>query len=187
MMIYAKLYRYRSLCIVSALAVFAALQPARTHAADPKKSAKITYEEHVLPILRDNCIGCHNPDKSRSGLVVSTYAGIMAGGSSGEVIKPGDPDASRLLLLVSHKQEPFMPPKSAMIPAQNVETIRQWILGGALENSGSKAKIANKPKFEIALSSINKGKPEGPQPLPIYFQFHGDPIYFRNLWIVENK
>src|SRR5207244_6625879 len=54
----------------------------------------------------------------------------------------------------------------AMIPAQNLETIRQWILGGALENSGSKAKIANKPKFEIALSSINKGKPEGPPPMP---------------------
>jgi len=161
MMIHAKPFS-----ILSALAVFAALQPADTRAADPKKSGKITYEEHVLPILRDKCIGCHNPDKSRGGLVVSTYAGVMAGGSSGEVIKPGDPDASRLLLLVSHKQEPFMPPKSAMIPAENVETIRQWILGGALENSGSKAKIANKPKFEIALSSINKGKPEGPPPMP---------------------
>ena len=144
--------------------VSAAALPAR--AADPKKPAKVTYEEHVLPILRDKCIGCHNPDKSRSGLVVSTYAGIMAGGSSGEVIKPGDPDNSRLLLLVSHKQEPFMPPKSAMIPAENIETIRQWILGGGLENSGSKAKIVNKPKFDIALSSINKGKPEGPPPMP---------------------
>src|SRR5438128_2856304 len=166
MMIHAKLHMYKAFCILSVLAIFAALQPADTRAADPKKSAKITYEEYVLPILRDKCIGCHNPDKSRSGLVVSTYAGVMAGGSSGEVIKPGDPDASRLLLLVSHKQEPFMPPKSAMIPAENVETIRQWIVGGAMENSGSKAKIVNKPKFEIALSSINKGKPEGPPPMP---------------------
>src|ERR1700756_1703925 len=66
------------------------------HAADRKKAAKVTYEEHVLPILRDKCIGCHSPDKARSGLVVSTYPGIMAGGSSGEVIKPGDPDNSRL-------------------------------------------------------------------------------------------
>ena len=36
-------------------------------------------------------------------------------------------------------------------------------------------------------NKTGQGKPEGPQPLPIYFQFHGDPIYFRNLWIVENK
>src|SRR5437879_9218897 len=86
------------------------------HAADPKKPAKVTYEEHVLPILRDKCIGCHSPDKSRGGLVVSTYTSIMAGGSSGEVVKPGDPDNSRLFQLVSHKQEPFMPPKSPPIP-----------------------------------------------------------------------
>jgi hypothetical protein len=36
-------------------------------------------------------------------------------------------------------------------------------------------------------NKTGQGKPEGPQPLPIYFQFHGDPIYFRNLWIVESK
>ncbi|MCO6459463.1 MAG: DUF1080 domain-containing protein [Pirellulaceae bacterium] len=28
------------------------------------------------------------------------------------------------------------------------------------------------------------GKPEGPQPLPIVFQNHSDPVHFRNLWIV---
>jgi hypothetical protein len=149
------------------LGLFAALAPAACAAhADAKKPAKVTYEEHVLPILRDNCFGCHSQDKSRGGLVVDNYTGLMAGGSSGEVIKPGDPDGSRLYLLVSHKQQPNMPPKSAMIAAASVETIRQWIAGGALQNAGSKAKIVNKPKYEIALSSINKGKPEGPPPMP---------------------
>ena len=36
-------------------------------------------------------------------------------------------------------------------------------------------------------NKTGQGKPEGPEPLPIYFQFHGDPIYFRNLWIVESQ
>jgi hypothetical protein len=135
-------------------------------AADAKKTAKVTYDEHVLPILRDKCIGCHSQDKMRGGLVVASYTTLMAGGSSGEVIKPGDPDGSRLFQLVSHKQEPHMPPKSAMIPAENLETIRKWIVAGAPENSGSKVKIVNKPKLEIALSSISKGKPDGPPPMP---------------------
>jgi len=148
------------------LIVALALASSAGHAADAKKASKITFDEHVLPILRENCLGCHNQDKSRGGLVVSNYTTLMTGGSSGEVIKPGDPDSSRLYLLVSHKQQPNMPPKSAMIPAESVETIRKWILGGALENAGSKAKIINKPKYEIALSSINKGKPEGPPPMP---------------------
>jgi hypothetical protein len=136
-----------------------------SRAADPKKT-KITYDEHVLPILRDKCLACHNADKSKGGLVVANYTSLMAGGSSGEVVKPGDPDNSRLYLLVSHKQQPHMPPKSPRIADDSLETIRQWIGGGALENAGSKAKIVNKPKFEMALSSINKGKPDGPPPMP---------------------
>ena len=28
------------------------------------------------------------------------------------------------------------------------------------------------------------GKLEGPEPLPIHFQNHGNPVVFRNLWIV---
>ena len=48
----------------------------------------------------------------------------------------------------------------------NVDTIRQWIADGALENAGSKAKVVNKPKFEIALSAVDKGKPAGPPPMP---------------------
>jgi WD40 repeat protein len=138
----------------------------RTSAADAKKVAKVTYEEHVLPILRDKCIGCHNQDKMRGGLVVTSYTTLMAGGSSGQVIKPGDPDGSRLFSLISHKQEPHMPPKSDMLPKDNLDTVEKWILAGAPENAGSKVRIVNKPKLDIALSTIVKGKPEGPPPMP---------------------
>lgn len=132
----------------------------------PGADSKITYDDHVLPILRDKCLGCHNQDKSRGGLVASTYVGLMAGGSSGEVIKPGDPDNSRLMQLVSHKAEPHMPPKSPMIPAENLETIKKWIVGGALENAGSKARVSTAPKNELVLGSASKGKPDGPPPMP---------------------
>ena len=37
---------------------------------------------------------------------------------------------------------------------------------GALENAGSKAKVVNKPKVELGLKSIVRGKPEGPPPMP---------------------
>ena len=31
-----------------------------------------------------------------------------------------------------------------------------------------------------------EGKPEGPEPRPIRFQDHGNPVHFRNIWIVHN-
>jgi hypothetical protein len=130
------------------------------------KAAKTTYDEHVVPILREKCFGCHNPDRKSGGLRLNTYTNIMGGGASGEVIKPGDPDGSLLFRLVSHLQEPNMPPKSPKLPDAMLATIRAWIQGGALENSGSKAVAVNKPKFDIALSSIAKGKPDGPPPMP---------------------
>src|SRR3954470_3409560 len=64
-------------------------------AAEPK----LTYADHVLPILRDKCLGCHNSEKARGGLDASNYVKLMEGGSSGAVVKPGDPDDSRLYML----------------------------------------------------------------------------------------
>src|SRR5262249_6084851 len=127
---------------------------------------KITYQDHVMPILRDKCLGCHNQDKKSGGLRVNTFSNLMAGGSLGGVVKPGDAGNSRLYWQVPHKREPFMPPKSEMLAKETLETIRQWIAGGALETAGSKAIAANMPKLDIALKSISKGKPDGPPPMP---------------------
>jgi hypothetical protein len=38
--------------------------------------------------------------------------------------------------------------------------------------------------YEIT-AKTGAGKPEGPQPGPIYFQDHHNPVVFRNIWIVE--
>ena len=113
-------------------------------AADPKKPAKITYDDNVLPLLREKCIACHGPDKKSSGLQLHNYQAVMQGGSGGVVVKPGDPDGSPLYLVVAHKAEPFMPPKSAPLPKDFTDILQAWIAGGALENSGSKA-VAMKP------------------------------------------
>ena len=35
---------------------------------------KINYQEHVLPIFRNSCLTCHNPDKKKAGLDLSGLA-----------------------------------------------------------------------------------------------------------------
>ena len=132
-----------------------------TKAADKK----FNYDEHVRPIFADRCLTCHNPDKAKGGLDLTTYTSTMQGGSSGEIVSSGDPGASRLFLSVSHAEEPIMPPKGEKLSQDKLDLISSWISGGLLENSGSKAKAA-KPSFSLELSTTPSGKPEGPPPMP---------------------
>jgi hypothetical protein len=144
--------------------VFALVGPAR--AADAKKPAKVTYEEHVLPLLREKCVGCHNQDKKKAGLILNNYTKLMEGGSSGVAVKPGDPDGSLLFRVVAHKEDPFMPPSAPMLPKASLDLLEKWIAAGALENAGSKATIAARPKADFSLTKVARGKPEGPPPMP---------------------
>ena len=145
------------------LGIFALCSLCLCASAAPAQT-KTTYVDHVLPILRDSCIGCHGADKKRGSLAVHTYAELMQGGSSGAVVKPGDPEGSRLFLLMAHKAEPVMPPKSPKLEQAKLDVVAKWIAEGALENSGSKA-VVTKPNTDIGLSSIVRGKPAVP-PLP---------------------
>jgi hypothetical protein len=126
---------------------------------------KPTFQDHVLPVLQAKCGNCHSPDKKRGGLVVTNYTKLMEGGSSGAVVKPGDPEKSSLFTTVAHKAEPFMPPNSPKIPDPDIALIETWISAGAPENSGSKT-MAAAPKKEIGLKSVVRGRPSGPPPMP---------------------
>ena len=134
-------------------------------AADAPKG-KVTFQDQVSPIFRNRCGSCHNPDKQKGGLNLDNFGAMMQGGGSGKVVEPGDPDNSKLLLVVTHEEEPKMPPASAKIPDGEIAVIRQWIEGGALENSGSVASVKAKPKFEFKLDPKSLGKPSGPPAMP---------------------
>ncbi len=128
-------------------------------------NSPVTYKDHVQPILRKHCLNCHNPDKARSDLDVSTYPKLMAGGASGEAIKPGSPDQSLLFRLVSHQAEPNMPPKTK-IPDADLVVIKKWIELGAPETAVGAAKIATR-KVDIDPVTITRDKPVGPPPMPV--------------------
>ncbi len=151
--------------VLSLLAVSAWQSAVGIVAAQEEAGAKVTYDEHVQPIFRQHCFTCHGADEAKSDLRVDNYAALMRGGASGEVVIPGDTDFSRLWTLVSHQETPEMPPKQDKLPEETLNTIKAWIAGGALENSGSTAKIKAKPKVELKVAA-GSGRPEGPPPMP---------------------
>ena len=66
-------------------------------AATPADGKKFTYEDDVLPIFRDNCLKCHNPDKLKGDMDLTTFATTLKGGGSGQGVTAGDADGSLLV------------------------------------------------------------------------------------------
>ena len=126
---------------------------------------KVTYVTDVLPILRNSCLNCHNPDKHKAGLDLSTYQALMQGSDSNKVVEPGNPGNSLMLKLISHTDEPAMPPKSDKLPDSQINLIRKWIEGYALETTDSKAASMAKNNAP-ALEMFAEEKPSGPPPMP---------------------
>jgi hypothetical protein len=126
---------------------------------------KVTYQDNVRPIFAASCLSCHNPDKAKAGLDLTTYGSTMNGSSDGKVITPGSPDESMLYLCVTFQEEPHMPQKGNKLADAQLETIKKWIAGGALE-SGSSVAVATKPKVEMKLTAAPTKKPQGAPPMP---------------------
>ena len=97
--------------------------------------AQVNYRDDVRSVLRDHCASCHNANRMQSGLDLSSYNGVLAGSSSGEVVSKGDPDDSYLYLVTAHEEEPTMPPGPEMIPNEDLEVLRLWIEQGLPETA----------------------------------------------------
>ncbi len=137
-------------------------------AADDKPAAKpkVNFQDNVSAIFNTRCNSCHNADKAKGGLALETYAATMQGGGSGKVVEPGDVDGSHLWQLVTHAEEPKMPPSAPKIPDAELAIIKAWIEAGAPETSGSVVAMKAKPKFEFKLDPSSMGKPVGPPAMP---------------------
>ena len=126
---------------------------------------KVTFQDHILPLVEANCAKCHNSDKKKGDLDLTSYGSALAGGASGKVLVPGDADASKLWKVINHLEDPNMPPNRGKLADKELALFRKWIAGGLLETLGSKA-IAGRPTVDLAIGASAIGKPEGPPPMP---------------------
>ena len=83
-----------SLCLL--LAAFLCAQVAR---ADDQKA---------LLIIKENCQSCHNAEKHKGGLVLTTRELLLKGSDDGVVLQPGKSAASKLIEVLAPAAEPHM-------------------------------------------------------------------------------
>jgi mono/diheme cytochrome c family protein len=91
------------------------------------------FESRIRPILAQECYECHSvATKQKAGLVLDSRPGWQAGGDSGDVVKPGDPQNSLLLQTLKHEHEGLkMPKNGAKLDDQAIADFEQWIREGA--------------------------------------------------------
>ena len=91
------------------------------------------FEKRVRPILVEHCYDCHSQagGKVKGGLLLDSRDGWVRGGDSGDVVVPGDVDASLLITAVRYKDNDFqMPPKYRLADSE-IAYLEQWVAGGA--------------------------------------------------------
>ena len=127
---------------------------------------KITYQDNVLPLIQANCAKCHNEDKKKADLDLTSYQGALKGSGSGAVLVSGSPDASKLWKAITQSEDPTMPPNQPPLPEKDLEIFKKWIQGGLLETASGKPMVARKPDADLTLKTDSIGKPDGPPPMP---------------------
>ena len=102
-------------------------------ADEPKFSPEQTqfFEAKIRPLLVDNCVKCHGPEKQKGHLRLDSRAGGMKGGDLGPAVVPGKLDESMLVSAIGYEDEQLKMPPSKKLAANQVADLRRWIEMGA--------------------------------------------------------
>src|SRR5437867_3954748 len=105
--------------------------------AKVKHPKPVDFDKEILPILKNNCLACHNKTAAKAKLVLETPQDILQGGDSGPAIAPKKSSSSLLLKAASHQlEDTIMPPPANKVQAsdltpEELALIKLWIDQGA--------------------------------------------------------
>lgn len=94
-----------------------------------------THAAAAMTILRAHCFSCHNVEKKRGQLDLTSREAAIKGGESGPALKPGKASDSSLVKLLAPGADPHMPPKK-QLPDKLIATLRGWVDAGAPWDAG---------------------------------------------------
>lgn len=114
-----------------------------------------SFSKSIAPLLQQRCAGCHAASVHMGGLTVDTFDALMKGGKDGKVIAPGKAEDSRLFQMVTGKVAPAMPMDGTTLKAEEIESLKAWIDGGAKGPEAGET-------VAVAVAEIPKIEPRSP-------------------------
>lgn len=88
----------------------------------------MVYQDIVQPIFDAKCTGCHNPNKVKGGLIMTTKEQLLNGGDSGSLLMADQEEPSRLMhhIKLPMEDEEHMPPKGKVQLTNNEIALLEW-------------------------------------------------------------
>lgn len=104
--------------------------------------AETDFIHHVQPILRAQCVACHNAQKAEGGLNLESLSLLVRGGDSGAGIVAGQGSTSELIKRVLATDDSKMPPDknnvgARSLTADEIQLLQTWIDAGAPEGTAA--------------------------------------------------
>lgn len=114
------------------------------------QGATINFEKQLWPVLKDNCLACHNKTTTKGELNMETPALMIQGGENGKGIEAGQGEKSLIYLAAAGEWDSEMPPKNNKVGAVKLTSgelalLKQWIDEGALYSARQEKVIAWEP------------------------------------------
>ena len=101
-----------------------------------EQTPRISFEKHIQPILEQNCVSCHNPDKDKGDWILSTKKEAFETGENAPNIVAFYPEKSGLYTLTAldADDDDLMPPAKSGGPLKKDEIglLKAWIEQGAV-------------------------------------------------------
>jgi len=112
----------------------------------------LIYKDVVSRILDDKCVSCHNPNKKKGELLMTTLNGLLIGGEVGNTVIPGNPGESELIrrLHLPFEDEEHMPPEGKKpLEGFEVQILERWIALGASDTLRLEQLKKSEPMVEL--------------------------------------
>ena len=84
------------------LAFTAAVSAAPIPVAMPPRTEPVEFARDVYPMLKKNCLACHNTTKAKANLNLESPADMLKGGDGGAALVPGRSTESLLFKAAAH-------------------------------------------------------------------------------------
>lgn len=94
-------------------------------------AAKPASSAQAMQVLKANCVSCHNEEKKKGGLLLTSREAALKGGDEGPAFVPGKPEESSLIKVLKPDADPHMPPKKQLSGEQMV-ILRTWVQDSAV-------------------------------------------------------